>query len=143
MGEKRYRRTSHVIFDNKYHLVWITKYRYRVLEKKIAIRVREIIREVCREFDVEIIKGHVSADHIHMLVSIPPQYPVSKIMQYMEGKSSRKIQMEFKELKKRYWGQHIWSRGYFCATVGAVTEEEIKEYIENHVEDEEDITIGS
>ena len=143
MSDKRYRRTSHVIFDNKYHLVWITKYRYRVLEKKIAIRVREIIREVCREFDVEIIKGHISVDHVHMLVSIPPQYPVSKIMQYMKGKSSRKMQMEFKELKKRYWGQHVWSRGYFCATVGAVTEDEIKKYIENHVEEGEDITIGS
>jgi len=77
-----------------------------------------------------------------MLVSIPPHFSVSKVMQYIKGKSSRKVQMEFKELRQRYWGKHIWARGYFCATTGVVTDEQIKEYIEHHSETEdEDFTI--
>ena len=94
------------------------------------------------ELDAAIVKGHLSPDHVHMLVSIPPHLPVSKLMQHLKGVSSRKLQMEFKELRSKYWGRHIWARGYFCATVGSVTDEQIKQYIEDHTEDEnEDFTI--
>ena len=90
---------------------------------------------------MEIVKGHVAFDHVHLLVSVPPHVSISKLMQYVKGKSSRKIQMEFKEMRQKYWGKHIWARGYFCATTGAVTEEQIKEYIEEHKEEDEDFTI--
>ena len=110
-----------------------------MLSTKIAQRVRELIREICQSLDVQIKKGHLSVDHVHMLVSVPPSLSVSKLMQHIKGKSSRKMQMEFKELRARYWGKHIWARGYFCATVGAVTEEQIKDYIEHHVEDADEI----
>ena len=139
----QYRKGSHTVYDNKVHLVWMTKYRYKVMSGKIAHRTRDLIRETCRELDAAIVKGHISQDHIHMLVSMPPHLSISKLVQHLKGKSSRKLQMEFKELKSRYWGKHVWARGYFCATVGVVTEDQIKQYIENHKEnDEEDFTIS-
>ncbi|MBC7533363.1 MAG: IS200/IS605 family transposase [Oligoflexus sp.] len=117
-----YRKGAHTVHDIKYHFVWITKYRYHVLRGDIAIRVRSILREVCMSYDNKIIKGAVSGDHIHMLVSCPPQLSPSKTAQLLKGRSSLKIQQEFPELKKRYWGQHIWARGYFCASSGSVSE---------------------
>ena len=129
---KDYRKGSHTVHDIKLHFVWITKYRYHVLVDDIALRVREIIREVCMSYDVLILKGVVSKDHIHVLVSSPPTLAPCKLAQAMKGKSSFKIQQEFPELKKRYWGQHIWGRGYFCGSSGNITDEIIKEYLDNH-----------
>jgi putative transposase len=126
-----YRKGSHTVHDLKYHLVWVTKYRYHVLRGDIANRTRDIIRQVCESRGIVIIKGHVSSDHIHLFVSAPPSLAVSKMMQYIKGKSSRMIQSEFPSLKKKYWGQHLWARGYFCASSGTVTDEMIKAYIEN------------
>ncbi|MEM7386931.1 MAG: IS200/IS605 family transposase, partial [Verrucomicrobiota bacterium] len=91
----------------------------------------------CRACEVTIVRGAVSPDHIHLLVSAPPKLAPSKIMQYVKGRSSRKLQQEFDDLKKRYWGQHLWARGYFCATVGAVDEETIKKYIEDQKWDDD------
>ena len=127
-----YRKGAHTVHDIKYHFVWITKYRYHVLHGDIAIRVRSILREVCMSYDLKIIKGVVSKDHIHMFISCPPHLSPSKVAQLLKGKSSFKIQQEFPELKKRYWGQHIWARGYFCASSGTITDEVIKQYIEGH-----------
>ena len=127
---KQYRKGSHTVHDVKYHFVWITKYRYQVLRGDLALRVRDIIREVCIACDVIILKGVVSKDHIHLLVSAPPTVAPSRLAQLMKGKSSFKVQQEFPEIRKRYWGQHIWARGYFCATSGTVTDEMILEYIE-------------
>ena len=126
-----YRSTGHAIYDIKYHLVWITKYRYPVLRGDIALRSRELIREICASREVQILRGVVTPDHIHILVSSPPSLSPSKLVQYIKGRSSRKLQEEFPVLRKRYWGQHLWCRGYFCATVGAVDEETIKHYIES------------
>lgn len=133
-----YRKSTHTVYDNRYHVVWTTKYRYRVLSTKIARRVREVIREICRVNDIKIERGHISLDHVHMLVSIPPHISVSKFVQKVKGQSSRKMQMEFRELRQRFWGKHIWARGYFCATVGIVTDEQIKDYIEHHQDNEEE-----
>lgn len=129
---ENYRKGAHTVHDIKYHFVWITKYRYHVLKGDIAVRVRSIIREVCMSFDVKIVKGVVSKDHVHVMVSAPPNLSTSQLAQHMKGKSSFRIQQEFPELKKRYWGQHIWARGYFCSSVGVVDEEAIKQYIEGH-----------
>jgi putative transposase len=125
-----YRKGAHTVYDIKYHFVWVTKYRYQVLQGEIAVRVRDIIREVCVSHEIRIIKGHVGRDHVHLFVSAPPRLAVSKIMQYIKGKSSHRVQQEYPSLRKRYWGRHIWARGYFCATAGSVTDKMIAAYIE-------------
>lgn len=132
-----YRKGSHTVFDLKYHIVWITKYRKPVLNTKRALRVRELIREICKTESVEIIKGHVSKDHIHIFVSVPPQLSISKLAQLIKGKTSRKLLQEDKPLSKMYWGQHLWARGYFAVSSGTITDEAIMEYIKNQDEDME------
>ena len=112
--------------------MWVTKYRYKVLRAEVAERTRDIIRQICMSREVAIVQGHVGADHIHLLVSCPPLLSPAKLVQYLKGVSSRKIQEEFPHLGKRYWGQHLWARGYFCATVGVVSQDLIKEYIDKH-----------
>jgi putative transposase len=133
-----YRRSAHAVFDLKYHLVWITKYRYKVLRGRVAERTRDLIRQSCEAREVVIMRGAVSPDHIHMLVSAPAHLAPWKMVQFIKGRSSRRLQEEFPELRKKYWGQHMWARGYFCATVGAVDEATIKAYIENQKWDEDD-----
>ena len=128
-----YRKGSHTAYNIQYHFVWVTKYRYHVLEGEVRLRVREIIRQICQQHDLLIEQGHVSKDHVHILVSAPTHMSASQIMQKIKGRSSRVLQQEFPHLKKRYWGQHIWARGYFCTTVGQVTDQMIRDYIEGHV----------
>jgi putative transposase len=128
---QNYRKSSHCTYDIKYHIVWITKYRKAVITGKIAERTRDLIRGTCHQNEVEIIAGHVSKDHIHLLVSVPPHLSASKLVQYLKGYSSRKLQMEYKELNKQFWGRHLWARGYFVASSGNVTDEVIAEYIKN------------
>jgi putative transposase len=137
-----YRKGAHTIYDIQYHFVWVTKYRYLVLRGEVAEQARDILRQVCLSRDMHILKGHVSGDHVHMLVSCPPVLSPAKIAQYLKGVTSRKLQEEFPHLKKRYWGQHLWARGYFCATVGSVTQEQIKAYIENHENEPPDGNFG-
>ena len=132
-----YRHGSHTVYDLKYHVVWITKYRKPVLTGNIAYRVRELIREICNKLSIEIIKGHVSKDHVHMFVSIPPQLSVSRAVQHIKGKTSRKLMQENKQISKMFWGQHLWGRGYFVVSSGTITDEMIMEYLEKQDEDEE------
>ncbi len=126
------------MYDIKYHVIWVTKYRYKVMRGRVAERARELIRQICQARDVVIVRGAISPDHVHMLLSVPPDLAPAKVVQYIKGRSSRLLQAEFPELGKRYWGQHLWARGYFCATVGAVDEETIKHYIETQRWDEDD-----
>ena len=125
-----YRHSAHAVFEVKYHLIWCTKYRYKILRGRVAERARDLIRQISQARDVVIIRGAVSPYHIHMLVSAPPILSPAKLAQYIKGRSSRHLQAEFPDLRKRYWGQHMWARGYFCATVGAVDEATIKACIE-------------
>ncbi len=122
---------SHAVYDIQYHIVWTTKYRYKIINGKIAERLRELLRQGCEARGIKIIKGSVGKDHVHMLISTPPTIAPSKILQYLKGRSSKMLQEEFQELRKRYWGQHLWASGYFCRTVGTVTDEIIKQYIED------------
>ena len=126
-----YRYGSHTVFNVEYHFVWVTKYRYKVLTGDVAVRVRELVRQI---FEIRIITGVVSKDHVHLLVSAPPTISASEIMRRIKGKTSIRLFEEFPSLKKRYWGRHFWARGYFCATAGQVTEEMIKTYLEHHFE---------
>lgn len=114
-----YQKSSHAIYDLKYHVIWVTKYRYKVLKGALAVRTRELIRQGCEARGIGILQGSVGKEHIHLLLSCPPSLAPSKMVQYLKGRSSRLLQDEFPELKKKYWGQHLWARGYFCATVEA------------------------
>ena len=126
-----YKCGSHTRYDIKYHIVWITKYRKAVLTGEVAERLRELVRQICMANETTIIKGHVSKDHVHILVSSPPSLSVSKLVQKLKGTTSYKMLREFATLQKKFWGQHLWARGYFVATTGTVTDKTIMEYIEN------------
>jgi putative transposase len=126
---EHYRRTSHTRFDLKYHFVWITKYRKKLLQADVGVRLRQIVRDICSELEVEIVKGHVSKDHVHLFVSCPPHVSPSYLMQRVKGKSSRKLLQEFSHLNKQCWGRHLWARGFFVASSGVITDEAIIEYI--------------
>ncbi len=112
----------------------VSKYRYQVLKGDVATRLRELVRQTCEAFEIRILKGVVSQDHVHILVSAPPTLPPSEIMRRIKGQSAAKLFEEFPVLKKRYWGRHFWARGYCCSTVGQVTEEMIKAYLEHDFE---------
>ena len=120
------------MYNIEYHFVWVTKYRYKVLTGDVAVRVRELVRQTCEAFEIRILKGLVSLDHVHILVSAPPTLAPGEIMRRIKGRSAAKLFEEFPVLRKRYWGQHFWARGYFCSTVGQVTEEMIMTYLEHH-----------
>jgi len=124
-----YRTGAHAVYDIKYHLIWITKYRYRVLRGRVAERARDLIRQICQSRDIVIVRGAVSPDHIHLLVSAPPNLSPAKLVQYIKGRSSRRLQDEFEEVRKRYWGQHLWARGYWVVSSGNVTDDVIAQYI--------------
>jgi putative transposase len=137
-----YRHGAHSVFEIHLHIVWITKYRKPVLAGEVGVRVRELIRQVCRGEDVEILKGHVSKDHVHLFVSIPPQVTISRLVQRLKGKSSHSLLGEFQHLRRTFWGRHLWARGYFCCSSGNVTDEVVKEYIEKQgVEEDVDFRV--
>ena len=125
------RKGAHTQYDIQYHIVWITKYRKRILKGKIASRLKVLLIQGCTAKKITIIKGNIQEDHVHLLISAPPSLSVAQIMQYLKGRSSKKLQEEFSILKKQFWGQHLWATGYFCRTIGTVTAEMIKAYIEN------------
>ena len=130
----RFKTGSHTVYDLRYHVIWCTKYRYKVLTGDIATRCRDLIREICMAKEIEIISGKVSKDHVHMYLSIPPKMPVSRALQFIKGKSSRKMLHEFRALSKRYWGQHLWARGYFASSIGEINDKAIRDYIESQDE---------
>lgn len=129
-----YRYGSHTVFNIEYHFVWVTKYRYHVLKGDVAQRVKELVRQTCEAFEIRIISGVVSKDHIHIFVSAPPTMAPSEIMRRIKGRTSTKLFEEFPMVKKRYWGRHFWARGFFCVTSGQITDEMIKSYLEHHFE---------
>lgn len=128
-----YRHGSHTIFNITLHVVWITKYRKPILINTAkAGRVRTLIRQICEAHDTHILSGAVSGDHVHLHLSIPPRIAISKLVTKLKGITSRKLQQEHQDLKKTYWGQHLWARGYYCVSTGNVTNEMIQEYIQGH-----------
>ena len=100
---KDYKSASHAVWDCKYHLVWITKYRYPVLVGDVGLRVRELLREIGRSLEMTIYAGAINRDHVHLLIGIPPHVSVSRAAQYLKGKSSHKLLGEYAMLRKRYW----------------------------------------
>ncbi len=133
------RKGAHTQYDLQCHVVWVTKYRKKVLYGKIASRLKVLLMQGCSAHNITIIKGNILPDHVHLLISIPATLSVSTVMQYLKGRSSKKMQEEFQSLKKQFWGQHMWATGYFCRSVGTITDEIVKKYIENQEESINDI----
>lgn len=125
-------RSPHTVNSLQVHLVWITKYRYQVLQGDVQLRCRDILRQVCNSLDIQIIKGVVSKDHIHLHLSYPPQLSVSEVIRRLKGRSSCLLLQEFPELKRRYWGNHFWGIGYGCWSTGHITEDMLEAYLNHH-----------
>src|SRR5262245_34318272 len=126
-----YRHGAHSVFEIHPHMVWVTKDRKPVLVGPVGLRLRELVREICGEQDVPILKGHVSQDHVHLLVSIPPQVTIRRLVQRLKGKTASKMLQEFAPLREQFWGRHLWARGYFCGSSGNVTDEVVAASIAN------------
>ncbi|ABE65165.1 transposase IS200-like (plasmid) [Nitrobacter hamburgensis X14] len=128
---------SHTVWDCKYHIVWVTKYRFAVLGGDVGFRARELLREIALSHEMVIHAGTINRDHVHLLLSIPPHLSVSRAVQYLKGKSSHKLLTEYQSLRKRYWGS-IYGQGYWVASSGNVTDEVWKKYIEDQKPPEPD-----
>ena len=141
---ENYRKGSHTVYRLHYHFVFIPKYRRPVLRNEVGNRLRELIREICRSNDIEILSGHIRPDHVHLLLSVPPKLSASRVVQIIKGKTAHHLLEDFRTLRKEFWGRHFWARGYFAVTSGNVTDEVIAEYIKNQdveSQDDEDFKI--
>ena len=138
---RRYRKGSHSTHDLKVHLVWCTKYRHKALQHDVACRIRDLLRQICEANDIQIVKGHVSKDHIHLYVSYPPKLSVSEMIKRLKGRSSKMIQAEFPELGAKFWGRHFWGIGYAAFSSGTVTDQTIQEYLERHIDKDDGFTV--
>ena len=138
---RRYRKGSHSTHDLKVHLVWCTKYRHKALQQDVACRIRDLLRQICESNDIQIVKGHVSKDHIHLYVSYPPKLSVSEMIKRLKGRSSKMIQAEFPELGAKFWGRHFWGIGYAAFSSGTVTDQTIQEYLERHIDKDDGFTV--
>ena len=126
---RQYRRAAHTVYEFHYHFVFTTKYRKPVLRGEVGQRLRELIREICRSQDVEILKGAVRPDHVHLFVSVPPNVSPSRLMQLLKGKTSHHLMRDYRRLNREFWGRHLWARGYFGCSSGNVTDAVIEEYV--------------
>ena len=121
---------SHTVWDCKYHIVWIPKYRRKVLYSNIRKYLRDVFHELARQHECEIVEGHLCIDHVHMFIAIPPKYSVSEVVGFIKGKSAIAIARDMQGRARNFTGQSFWARGYFVSTVGR-DEQVIREYIRN------------
>ena len=127
--KNQYRRLSHSVWLCTYHIVFCPKYRYKVLDGKAEVIVRNELYSLCARKDgVAIEEINIQSDHVHMILTVPPKYAVSDLMGYLKGKTAIKLFQEQKQLSKQYWGRHIWSRGYCVSTIG-IDEAKVRQYV--------------
>lgn len=127
---QRFKRLSHSLYECKYHLVFCPKYRYRILKDALAEYVKQQVYQLCRQKEqVEVLELNVQVDHVHLVVEIPPKYAVSDFMGYLKGKLALRLFEQYEKLGKRYWGRHLWARGYCVSTIG-LDEEKIRKYVQ-------------
>jgi putative transposase len=126
---------SHTLWECKYHLVWIPKYRRKVLYGDIRKQLGGVLRELAIQRESSILEGHLMKDHLHMLISIPPKYSVAQVVGFMKGKSAIQIARTFGGRKQNFTGQHFWARGYFVSTVGG-DEAVIRQYIKTQEQED-------
>ncbi len=128
-GMSKYKKLSHVVYKCDYHIVWVPKYRFRILTDTIKELVDHDVRMLCEWKRCEIMEMNVQQDHIHLVVSVPPKVSISELMGTLKGKLAIKLFKSYPGLKKKpYWGNHFWARGYFVSTIG-IDEELIKRYV--------------
>ena len=126
---KRFRRLSHSLYECKYHIIFCPKYRYRIFKEDIAEYARQQIYQLCKQKElVEVLELNVKPDHIHLVMSIAPKYSVSNAMGYLKEKLALRLFDKYEHLGRRYWGRHLWSRGYCVSTIG-LDEEKIRQYV--------------
>lgn len=132
----KYRKLSHTVYQCNYHIVFVPKYRYRILEGKVKEIVEQKMRQICDWYDVEIDEMSIQSDHVHLMISLPPKISVSEFMGILKGKSAIHLFKTKRKLKEKpYWGNHFWARGYFVTTVG-IDEEVIRKYIQYQEKEE-------
>ena len=136
MNIKEYEHLNHSVWECKYHIVFIPKYRKKIFFGVLRSQVGPILRRLAIQKGCEILEGHVMPDHIHMLISIPPKHSVASIVGYIKGKSAIAIARQFRGRERNFTGEKFWVRGYFVSTVGR-DEEVIRNYIKN--QEQEDI----
>ena len=125
----RFRKLSHTLWHCQYHIVWVPKYRFRILTGKVATEVKRCIRAFSEQKKCEVVELNVQVDHIHLLVMVPPKISISDFVGIVKGRTAIRVFNKFKELKNRpYWGNHFWARGYCVDTVG-LDEEKIRAYV--------------
>jgi len=133
---------NHTQWDGKYHIVFIPKYRRKVLYGELRQRLAEVLRKLAEQRESRIEEGHLMPDHVHMMISIPPKYSAAQVVGYTKGKSAIHVAREFGERKRNFVGQHFWARGYFVSTVGRDAAV-IREYIRRQeVEDKRRDQLG-
>ena len=126
---RQFKRLAHSVYECKYHIVFCPKYRHRVLRDEVAEYTKQQIYRLCQQKDkVEVLELNVQLDHVHLVVSIPPKYAVSSFMGYLKGKLAIRLFNRYDKLGRRYWGRHLWSRGYSVSTVG-LDEDKIRKYV--------------
>jgi putative transposase len=127
---QRFKRLSHSLYECKYHLVFCPKYRYRILKEAIGEYVTQLVYQLCQQKEqVEVLELNVQADHVHLVVEIPPKYAVSEFVGYLKGKMALRLFQRYESLGRRYWGRHLWARGYCVSTIG-LDEEKIRKYVQ-------------
>jgi len=125
----RFRRLSHAIWHCQYHIVWVPKYRYRILSGPVASEVEKCIRAFTDRLGAEVVELNIQEDHVHMLVMVPPKVSISDFMGTVKGRSAIRVLNKFRHLKRKpYWGNHFWARGYCVDTVG-LDAEKIRKYV--------------
>jgi putative transposase len=130
-----YESLSHTKWDCKYHVVFIPKYRRKVLYGELKQYLGEVFRRLALQKESRIEQGHLMPDHVHMMISIPPKYAVSQVVGLIKGKSAIHLARTYGERKRNFAGQSFWASGYFVSTVGR-DEEAIREYIKNHEQED-------
>jgi putative transposase len=127
---QRFKRLSHSLYECKYHVVFCPKYRYRILKDVIGEYVKQLVYQLCKQKEqVEVLELNVQADHVHLVVEIPPKYAVPEFMGYLKGKMALRLFQQYESLGRRYWGRHLWARGYCVSTIG-LDEEKIRKYVQ-------------
>lgn len=125
------RRSAHAVYELKYHLVWVPKYRARILGGEASRYLKKIFQEIAEEYDFNIITLEIMEDHVHILMEAPPAYSPSQIVQVMKSISAKELYKRFPKMKKQMWSGRIWNEGYFVRSMGdKVTAEVIKKYIQ-------------
>ena len=124
-----FKRLTHTIYECKYHVVFCPKYRQRIFSEAISEYTRQQIYELCRQKEqVEVLELNIQPDHVHLVVSVPPKYSISEFMGYLKGKLALRLFHQYEQLGKRYWGRHLWARGYCVSTIG-LDEDKIRKYV--------------